>query len=266
MIDRGKRNILGIEVSATDYDAVVCRVCEAACEGRPLAVTALAVHGLMLGALNRELKFQLNRLDLVVPDGQPIKWALNWLYRTELTDRVYGPALTLKICAAAQEHGLPVYFYGTTAEILKHLTSNLKRSFPNLRIAGAEPSKFRPLSVKEKSELIARIRRCGARIAFVGIGCPRQEQWVFEFRHDLQMPLLAVGAAFAFHAGILAQAPRWMQEAGLEWLFRFSKEPRRLWSRYLLLNPAYVGMVLLQLMGASFATEGQEPAYRVIPG
>jgi exopolysaccharide biosynthesis WecB/TagA/CpsF family protein len=130
-----------------------------------------------------------------------------------------------------------------------------------------EPSKFRRLTGEEKPELAARIRASGAGITFVGLGCPRQEIFAFEFREALQMPILAVGAAFALLAGKVAQAPPWMQDAGLEWAFRLASEPRRLWRRYIYLNPAYVFLVSLQALGLSrFTTDGKCPTAESLHG
>jgi exopolysaccharide biosynthesis WecB/TagA/CpsF family protein len=246
MIDGGKKNILGVCVDAVDYQAAVSRIIEAGLRREPFAVSTLAVHGVMTGALDRTHRFRLNSLDLVAPDGQPVRWALNWLHHAGLSDRVYGPLLMLKVCERAAERDLPVYLYGSRPEVVSKLEVALRQRYPRLKIAGSCPSQFRRLTQEEDSEVMRRIQDSGARIVFVGLGCPRQEVWVYEHRNALPMPLIAVGAAFDFHAGTLPQAPAWMQRVGLEWLFRLICEPRRLWKRYLLLNPAYVGLLFLQ--------------------
>ena len=110
------------------------------------------------------------------------------------------------------------------------------------------------------------IRSSGAALAFVGLGCPRQEVWAYEYNQELSIPVVSVGAAFAFHAGVMAQAPRWMQQRGLEWLFRLSCEPRRLWRRYLLLNPLYLSLLLLQAIGLTFTTAGLPPSRELLYG
>jgi N-acetylglucosaminyldiphosphoundecaprenol N-acetyl-beta-D-mannosaminyltransferase len=267
MLNAGKRNVLGVLMNIADYEGAVDIIARAARERKGAAISALAVHGLMTGVFDGEQKFRLNHFDLLVPDGQPVRWVLNWLYRAGLPDRVYGPSLTLKVCARAATEGLPVYFYGSTGEVLASLRQNLEAQFPGLIIAGMEPSRFRRLRPEEKIELAARIRTSGAAIAFVGLGCPRQEAFTYEFRDHLQMPILAVGAAFPFLAGIVPQAPRWMQDAGLEWLFRLLSEPRRLWRRYLLLNPAYVFLVAMQALGvSSFSTDGRSPTHELLYG
>lgn len=262
-----KHNIVGILMDAVDYEAVIDFVVRAAREKRGAAISALAVHGLMTGVLDGEQKFRLNHFDLLVPDGQPVRWALNLLHHAKLSDRVYGPRLTLKICARAAADGIPVYFYGSTPEVLASLRQALEKMFPSLSVAGMEPSKFRRLTPGEKLELASRIRASGAAITFVGLGCPRQEVFAFEFRETLGMPILGVGAAFPFLAGKMLQAPSWMQAVGLEWLFRLASEPKRLWRRYVYLNPAYLFLVTLQAFGLSqFSPNGQPPVGETLYG
>ena len=249
MINRGKHNILGVLVDAVDYEGAVERIIEAARHGRPFAVSALAVHGVMTGVLDPIHRHRLNALDLVVPDGQPVRWALNRLYGAELADRVYGPTLMLKTCQRAEKDQLPVFLFGGTQALLDRLAERLVARFPALRIAGLQPSKFRRLLPDERDETVARSHQSGAALVLVGLGCPRQEVWAYEFRTALSRPILAVGAAFNFHAGLLSQAPPRLQEWGLEWFYRLLAEPRRLWRRYLLLNPIYASLLCLQLCG-----------------
>ena len=257
-----KRNVLGVWVDAVDYRATVDRIVECAERSAPLAVSALAVHGVMTGVLDPMHRHRLNRLDLVVADGQPVRWALNWLHGAHLDDRVRGPTLMLKVCAVAAARGLPIYLYGSRAEVLTSLQRCLVAKFPRLVIAGAEASKFRRLSGAEKQEAVDRIRSSGAKLTLVGLGCPRQEVWAYEYREALGMPIIAVGAAFDVHAGFLKEAPRRLQEAGLEWAYRLYREPRRLWRRYVLLNPIYLGHVALQLTGLRHYDPADAPAPR----
>ncbi len=248
MIDFGKKNLLGVHINAIDYEAAVERFIKSAKESNRLTVTALAVHGVMTGALDKVHRHRLNGLDMVVPDGMPVRWGVNLLHGTGLPDRVYGPTLMLKVCEAAAKHGLPIYFFGTKNETLSKLVANLHAKFPDLLIAGFEPSQFRKLTTDESVALVQRIQRSGAKITLVGLGCPRQEVWAYELGPKLSMPVFAVGAAFPFHAGTLPQAPLWMQKSGLEWLFRLASEPRRLWKRYVLLNPVYLTLLVLQFL------------------
>lgn len=249
MINKGKYPVLGVNVHAVDYEYAVEKIVTAATEKHPCSVSALAVHGVMTGFMDEIHARRLNGLDLVVPDGQPVRWALWWLYGKRLPDRVYGPNLTLKVARAFGERNLSVYLYGSKLETLNKFADNLTKAFPGLKIAGIEPSKFRKLTKAERFELAKRIEASGANAVFLGLGCPRQETWAYEYRDLLKLPILAVGAAFDFHAGTLPQAPQWMQNAGLEWLYRLLQEPKRLWQRYIILNPMYVWNLTLQYFG-----------------
>ncbi len=259
MIDLGKRNVLGVMIDAVDYDAAVEKITTAAEQGRSFTVSALAVHGVMTGATDKEHRYRLNSMGMIVPDGQPVRWALNLLHRTRLASRVYGPELTLRVLKSASDKGLPVFFYGSTPEILSGLQRRLRQMFPGIIIAGSEPSKFRKLVETERHQLAERIVSSGARMVFVGLGCPRQEVFAYEMGSLLNMPLLAVGAAFAFHAGLLPQAPPHLQSKGLEWLYRLIQEPRRLWRRYLILNPYYLLLLAAQWLGLHYSSAGTPP-------
>jgi N-acetylglucosaminyldiphosphoundecaprenol N-acetyl-beta-D-mannosaminyltransferase len=248
MIDKGKRNVIGVGIDAVDYEAAVTRIIAGAKARRPMAVSALAVHGVMTGALDHEHRHRLNKLDLVVPDGQPVRWAMKWLYGVSLPDRVYGPELTLRVCAKAASEGLGIYLYGSKADVIERFSDNLKRQFPELIISGSQPSRFRTISSEEQTDTARKIAESGASIVLVGLGCPRQETWVFENRDLISMPTMAVGAAFDFHAGTVSQAPSWLQARGFEWLYRFVHEPRRLWKRYVYLNPLYLLLVAAQII------------------
>lgn len=260
MTDHGKHNVLGVRVSAVDYEAAVERVAAAARDRRPLTVSALAVHGVMTGVLDREHRHRLNAFDLIVPDGQPVRWALRVLHGARLPDRVYGPNLMLRVCERAAAEGLPVFLYGSTGDVLAALRENLGKRFPALRVAGLRPSLFRRMTPAERDDVTAEIRDSGAAITFVALGCPRQEVFAYEMRDRLGMPLLAVGAAFPFHAGKLAQAPKFYQDRGLEWLYRLASEPRRLWKRYLLLNPLYLTLLAGQWLRLRTTDPDRAPA------
>lgn len=268
MINLGKYNVLGVGINAIDYEAAVHGILEAARRRRPLAVSALAVHGVMTGVLDRTHRYRLNQFDVLAPDGQPVRWALAWLHGVRLADRVYGPNLMLEVCRSAEQEQVPIFLFGGTAEMLEQLQKNLLATFPNLKIAGTLASRFRQLTPEEKEAVIQTIRDSGAAITFVGLGCPRQETWVYEFRDDLSTPLLAVGAAFSFHAGMLSQAPPGLQKRGLEWLYRLVKEPRRLWRRYVLLNPLYLSLLALQRTGLRrfSRNDGVKPTQEMLYG
>ncbi|WP_235010043.1 WecB/TagA/CpsF family glycosyltransferase [Mycobacterium sp. 3519A] len=229
-----------------DYEAAGARILTAARNRQSFAVTALAVHGVMTGVSDPDHAARLNSFDLATPDGQPVRWALNLLHRAGLSDRVYGPNLTLRVLESVAADGLPVYLYGSTEDTLELLSTALTQRLPELKIAGKEPSKFRLAAPGEPQEIAERIGGTDARLVLVGLGCPRQEQFAYAMRPLLDMPVLAVGAAFDYHAGTLRPPPPWMQRYGLEWLWRLALEPSRLWRRYILLNPAYLARLAAQ--------------------
>lgn len=249
MIDRGRHDVLGVMVNAVDYDAAVETVIAAARARRPFAMSAAASHVVMTGVRDPVHRHRLNALDMLVPDGQPVRWALNMLHGVRLAERVYGPELMLRLCEAAALNGLPVYFYGSNPPTLEPLRARLARRFPTLVVAGMRPGRFRRLTTTERDDLVSEIRDSGAAIVFVGLGCPRQEVFAYEQRQRLGVPLVAVGAAFDLHAGLAPQAPAALQRRGLEWAFRLAHEPRRLWRRYLQLGPVYATLVAMQRLG-----------------
>ena len=261
-----KRNLLGIMVDATTYDDVIDRVFDAATTATGLSVSATAVHGVMEGVHDPEHAARLNAFDILTPDGQPVRWALNWLHKTGLKDRVYGPELMLRCCARAAELGFPIYLYGSTYETLKPLQENLEARFPGLKVAGVSQSRFGTIGPDAQEEIASQIRASGAKIVFVGLGCPRQEIFTWAMRDQISLPMLAVGAAFDFHAGLAKEPPAWMQRWGLQWLHRLIGNPRRLWRRYLLLNPEYVWRVVRQKVGRRPDPPIAQTALDAVPG
>jgi N-acetylglucosaminyldiphosphoundecaprenol N-acetyl-beta-D-mannosaminyltransferase len=178
---------------------------------------------------------------LAVPDGMPLVWALRALGHKRAT-RVYGPDLMLAFCARAAAAGTPMYLYGGRDEAARELlAARLCARHPGLRIVGGHTPPFRELTAEEERHVVADIDASAAQVVWVGIGQPKQERWMHRMRPRLQAPLLVgVGAAFDFHAGLVPQAPAWVQRAGLEWSYRLAREPRRLWRRYARYNPRFV--------------------------
>lgn len=246
MINSGKRDILGIKVDAVDYEAAIDKIFTCVLQQKPCTATALAVHGLVTGSTDPVHRFRLNAFDLAVPDGQPVRWALNILHGTKLRDRVYGPKLTLKLCQEAARRGVAVSFFGSREVVLQKLCSRLTEMCPGLKIVGAKASRFRRISREETDDLARHISHSGAQILFVGLGCPRQEVFAYEMSTRLNIPIIAVGAAFDYHSGLLKEPPEILQRAGLQWLYRLVQEPRRLWRRYLVTNTQFVILTLLQ--------------------
>lgn len=232
--------LAGVMVSGATYASATASVIRAALARRSALVAATSVHGLSMAATDDSFGRQLNSFDMLTPDGQPVRWGLNLLHGLGLRERVYGPTLMLRVCEAAARQGLPVYLYGGRPHVLHRLVERLPGLVPGVQIAGSFSPPFRALTAEEDHAATDAIRQSGARMVFVGLGCPRQEQWAYQHRSELDMPLVCVGAAFDFHAGVLRQAPAWMQANGLEWLFRLLMEPRRLWRRYAKHIPIFI--------------------------
>ena len=235
-----KVDVFGVKISVTDYDELVECVVDSAIAGDPAVVSLFAVHAVITASDDSDLLRKVNTFDAIGPDGQPVRWAMNWLHKTKLVDRVYGPETTLRICRMAADRGVPIYLYGSTPSVLDRLSENLISKYPKLQIAGCESPPFRKLTEQESDELVERVHKSGAKIFFIGLGCPKQDHFAFEYANRLKCVQVAVGAAFDFHAGTKSTAPAWMQKRGLEWLFRLAAEPRRLWKRYLITNSIYV--------------------------
>jgi N-acetylglucosaminyldiphosphoundecaprenol N-acetyl-beta-D-mannosaminyltransferase len=254
-----RHNVLGVGISAVDRKAAAECVLDAARSRTRLGVSALAVHALMEAQAEPAFRARLNALDVAAPDGQPVRRALNMLHGTVLAERAYGPFLMRDVCARAAIENLPVFFFGATEATLVRLSANLRGTFPGLRVAGAHASRFRRASEDEARGDAQAISESGARIVFCGLGCPRQEAWVHAMRPLISAPLVGVGAAFALWAGERTMAPAWMQDGGLEWLYRLGQEPRRLAGRYLVQGPGFFARVALQKMGL------RQPDISVVP-
>ena len=232
-----KYDLFGVQVSATTYDESADAILQAARQRLPAVVSLHAAHAIVTASDDPALLKAVNAFQIVAPDGQPVRWGLNLLYRTGLRQRVYGPELMLRLCRRAACEGVPIYLYGgASPEVLDKLIKNLTAQFPSLQIAGSESPPFRPLSPQEDEAMVARINGSGAGIVFIGLGCPKQDYFAHQHCDRIQAVQVCVGAAFDFHAGNKKMAPYWMQSWGLEWLYRLCQEPRRLWRRYLVTN------------------------------
>lgn len=236
-----RAEVLGAPLAISDYPSVLAWMESAISQDRRSWLSAAAVNLVMSAVDDPEVRAAIDTADLLVPDGQPLVWALHALGHRAAT-RIYGPELMARFCALAASQGIPIYLYGGRDHgRLALLQERLLARFPGLPIAGSFSPPFRPLEEQERGRIAAEIDASGAKVVWVGTGQPKQELWMAQMRPLLAAPLLVgVGAAFDFHAGLLAQAPPWMQRHGLEWLYRLSREPRRLWRRYASQNPRFL--------------------------
>lgn len=241
------RHVLGQRLDATSYADATARVINWAKNRESRYVCLANVHVMMEAWDSPEFRRIINSGDLITADGVPLVWALRLLGVTS-AQRVYGPDLTWQVCEAAEQAGVSIALYGGTPESLKVFVEVLGERFPDLIVRCAISPPFRPLSEEEDTAYTKQLAESGAQVLFVGIGCPKQEIWMSKHKNRLHMPVLGVGAAFDFHTGCVRQAPSWMQRAGLEWLFRFMMEPKRLWKRYAWHNPRFVLLFGIQYL------------------
>ena len=243
------RSVLGARVDATSYEDASQRVVRWASEERSAYVCVAATHLIMEAHDSAALRQAVNGADLVTPDGRPLVWLLKGL-GVKGASQVRGTDLMTHVVERAARENVPIGLYGGTHESLEALVRALEARFPGLQVACRISPPFRPLTPEEDAAVTQEIKASGARIVFVGIGCPKQERWMVAHKGRIPAVMVGVGAAFDFHAGSVRQAPRWMQETGLEWAFRLMMDPRRLWKRYAKQNPRFAWLSLLQLLGA----------------
>ena len=233
--------VLGVPLALTDYGRTMDWIDEAIAADERGYICVAATHTVMVCDEDPELREAVLNSSLTVPDGQPLVWAMNAL-GGDLSQRVYGPELMARYCERAASSGVKMYLYGGRNQgALVQLALNLRQRFPGVKIVGGYSPPFRDLSEAEDAAIIKEINRSRADVVWVGVGAPKQEKWMAAMRGSVDAPvMIGVGAAFDFHAGLVPQAPNWMQSAGLEWLFRLAHEPRRLWRRYARYNPRFV--------------------------
>ena len=242
-------SVLDVPLALTDYARTLEWMDEMVATRERGYVCVCNVHTVMASGEDAELRDALHGSAMNVPDGQPLVWAINSLGHS-LAGRVYGPELMSRACDHAADNGHRFYLYGGRNQgALVQLALNLRQRHPGMRIVGGYSPPHRPLTEEEQRAAAAAIDRSRADVVWVGIGVPKQEKWMAQMRPLVDAPLLiGVGAAFDFHAGLVPQAPNWLQEAGLEWAYRLMHEPRRLWRRYLRYNPRFVRAFARQLV------------------
>jgi N-acetylglucosaminyldiphosphoundecaprenol N-acetyl-beta-D-mannosaminyltransferase len=243
-----KTAVIETWINKTSYAKVTEKICRWTRENQSHYVCAANVHMVMEAWDSLEFRNIVNSADIVTPDGMPLVWMLRLKGRKN-QQRVYGPTLMLYVLErAAQEH-IPVGFYGSKPAVLESLVKRMQAKYPGLNVAYSFSPPFRMLNSDEDAEVVSNVKKSGAKILFVGLGCPKQERWMAAHRGKIPSVMLGVGAAFNIHAGVRNQAPVWLQGAGLEWAYRFFQEPNRLWRRYVIQNPRFVVLAMADLLG-----------------
>ena len=245
-------DVLGVHVGHWNYSNAIERIIDLGRCHIGSAVAACNVYMVMAAREDANFRQCLAEFELVIPDSQPVRWATNLLGNADLKETVAGMDLTLRLCEVARNQDLGVFLYGSYPERVRCLARNLQCWYPGLRIVGIQPSRFRPSTIEEDCEDIARINDSGAHIVFVGMGCPRQERWASEHRASIKAVMVCVGGAFDVHSGVVPRAPEWMRQSGLEWVYRLSREPRRMWRRYIYNNPAFIILLGTVWVGKRF--------------
>ena len=234
-----REQVLGIPVDVLNWDATLDRIFTWASNRESRTVCVCDVHSVVVAQRDRSHAAAIRAADLVTPDGAPVAWLLRRKgHRGQ--GRISGPDLMLACCQRAATLGTEIFLYGGTPVTLRHLEANLRVRFRGINIVGSLSPPFRPLSSNEDAAIVETINRSGARIVWVGLGCPKQEAWLLAHQPQVNAVMIGVGAAFDFHAGIVKRAPGWMQRNGLEWLHRILQDPRRLAKRYLVSNTMFV--------------------------
>jgi N-acetylglucosaminyldiphosphoundecaprenol N-acetyl-beta-D-mannosaminyltransferase len=239
--------VLGTPVDVVHSNDAVGRILEWAARREGRTVGVCSVHSLMTARSSSAHADALRAADLVTPDGAPVAWMLRRKGYVN-QERVSGPDLMWECCRRAAESGLEMFLYGGTADTLRRLEHNLSVQFPGINVVGSFSPPFRELLPEEDAAVVKMINNSGARIVWIGLGCPKQEAWMLAHRDRLNAVLVGVGAAFDFHAGVVKRAPVWLRQIGLEWLHRMCQDPRRLARRYLATNSRFIIAALRELL------------------
>lgn len=234
-----KYSLLDVCITEVNYQQVVKIISRAAKAGKRLTVAPVASHPMVLATHDKILRQILDSFDLVLPDSQYVRWALNFLHRSSIKERIYGPRLFLETCRQAEREKLKIFLYGNELTSLK---TALRHKYPKLEVSGID-LKYQKIDKKDFSALVGKLTKAKANILFIGLGSPLQHEIAYHLT-NVNLPIVMVGAAFDFVGGRKPQAPVWMQNYGLEWLFRLFQEPRRLWKRYLWYGPVFIIQVL----------------------
>jgi N-acetylglucosaminyldiphosphoundecaprenol N-acetyl-beta-D-mannosaminyltransferase len=246
---RERVRVVSLDTDVVDHDSAVERVVELVRKRHGGYVCFATVHMVMESYDSPEFASKVNAADMIVTDGMPIVWMQKLQKRNEAT-RVRANDLMILLCKRAERERLTVGFYGGQPEVIDAVRERAKRDFPDMRIVYAYSPPFRALTPDEDEKITNEINAAAPDLLFMGLGCPKQENWMATHRNHLTAVMLGVGASFDFFAGNVKESPAWLGRLGLEWLYRLAQEPQRLWRRYLILNPRFMWHALRQLLSS----------------
>ncbi len=248
-ITKKKRVRVGsIFPDVVQHDSIIRKTAELVNQKNGGYVCFSTVHMVMESYDNPEFGAKVNAADLIVTDGMPLVW-MQKLQGAKTASRIRANDLMISLCEYAEKNNLSVGFYGGRQEVIDAITKRAAKEMPKLQIAYAFSPPFRSLTDEEAALIVKEINEKSPDILFIGLGCPKQENWMWAHKDKLKAVMLGVGASFDFYAGNVKESPEWMGKLGLEWLFRLTQEPKRLWKRYLILNPRFIWLATLQLLG-----------------
>ncbi|GAA4459098.1 WecB/TagA/CpsF family glycosyltransferase [Nibrella saemangeumensis] len=244
-VESRRLKVISLNIAITSYTSFQQTVIGAAHRGDSGVVCFANAHMTVEAARNADYARAVNGADWVVADGMPLVWALKALYKQQ-QDRICGMSFLPNLLRQAAQEDVPVFFYGSTSDVLERTAAACQQLFPGLRIVGTLSPPFRDLSAQEEDEVVEQIVGSGARLVLVALGCPKQEKWMMQVRNRIPAIMLGIGGALPVLAGEVSRAPGWMQRAGFEWLYRLGQEPRRLFKRYAIGNTLYILFFLRQ--------------------
>ena len=253
--------VTGFPISTLSFDGQVNTIIRWAIARRSRVVCVSNVHMLMEGHWNKAFAKVLMTADMLTPDGMPLVWMTS-LMKGKPQDRVAGMELMLGLCEQAQEKGVSLFLFGSTADMLSEIRQRLAEDYPKLRVAGMLSPPFRPLSEAENEQVVAKINRSGAGLVLVSLGCPKQEQWMSGNSDRIRAVMVGLGGAFPVYAGNKKWAPSWMRRHGLEWCYRLKQDPRRLWKRYASTIPPFVWLAFKQVIKVRLGRDPDRPSLR----
>ena len=244
-----KKKLLSLFVTTGSYQQFVDRIYKLAARKKSSYVCVANVHMLIEAHKDAAFAKAVNNADIVTPDGMPLAKSFKLLYGIK-QPRVAGMDLLPDLLTGAVENKLPVYFYGSTDNVLLKTIEFTKNNYPELNVAGIYSPPFRALTTGEEEEIVQKINNTGAKIVFVALGCPKQENWMASMKGRINACMIGIGGALPVVVGMQKRAPMWMQKLCLEWLFRLMQEPQRLFKRYAVTNMSFLYLLLKSWVGA----------------
>lgn len=239
--------VVSLFPNVVSHESAIRRINELVTAGNGGCVCFSTVHMVMESHDNPEYGGRVNGADVIIPDGMPLVW-MQKLQGAKNANRIRANDLMIMLCAFAEKNNLTVGFYGGRQSVIDAIVERAKIDYPNLKIVYAFSPPFRPLTDDEDIEITSEINRKTPDLLFTGLGCPKQENWMAAHKDKVSAVMLGVGASFDFYAGNVKESPEWLGKLGLEWLFRLTQEPKRLWRRYLILNPRFMWLAARQLL------------------